>query len=118
MTNFFQPLAPFAWPIAALLLVVFLAWWLCSDLRPIVTGVIGGIAAHAQKYAPSYGIAVLLGLAASHQALAEVAEKLGWVYAGAIAKVMQPGIVAMIGFIMRSPSQTQGGDNPPGGTKP
>lgn len=116
--NILTALDPFAWPIAALLLVVFLAWWLCSDLRPIGTGMIQGIAAHAQKYAPSYGIAILLGLAASLQALADVADKLGWVYASAIAKVTQPGIVAMIGFIMRSPSQTQSGDSPSGGTKP
>lgn len=107
--NALQSIQPFAWPLAIVAIVVFCAWWLCSDLRPIVSGVISGIAAHAQKYAPSYGIALLLGLAASLQALSEVAEKLGWVYAGAIAKVMQPGIVAMIGFIMRSPSQSQGG---------
>lgn len=96
-----QSLSAFAWPVAVVVVIIFAAWWLCSDIRPIVAGVISGLAAHAQRQAPAYGVAFLLGLAGSLGALVEVAEKLGWVYVAAFAKVASPFVAAVLGFIMR-----------------
>ncbi len=93
------------WPLTLLLIALFVLRQVESDMRPIVTGMIGGLASQSQKNAVKWAMGILMASAASCQALGEVATDLGWTYAAALAKVLQPGLVAVIAYVMRSPNE-------------
>lgn len=102
------------WPLTVLLIALFILRRVEAEVAPIVSGMIGGLAQQSAKNAANWAMALLMASAASCQALGEVATDLGWNYAAAAAKVMQPGLVAVIAFIMRSPAAS----NPTGNTNP
>jgi hypothetical protein len=95
------------WPLVVLLVALFVLRQIESDVKPIVSGMVSGLAAQSSRHAASWAMALLMASAASCQALGEVATDLGWVYAAALAKVLQPGLVAVIAYVMRSPTQGQ-----------
>jgi membrane-associated HD superfamily phosphohydrolase len=96
-------LSALVWPLTLILCVLVVLRKLRSDLSPITREVVTGLANHAKTYSLAYALAMCYGAAASLQALGDVAKDLGWVYIGAAAKVMQPGIVAIIAFVNRVP---------------
>lgn len=51
----------------------------------------------------AWGMATLYALAASLQALADVAREMGWPRTAAVARFLQPGLVAAIAYINKSP---------------
>jgi len=93
------------WPLTVLLIMLFVLRQIESEVKPIVAGMVTGLAAQSTRNAASWAMAALMAAAASCQALGEVATDLGWIYAAAAAKVFQPGLVAVIAFVMRSPAQ-------------
>lgn len=103
----YSELLPVVWSLIVLLVVLIVGRKISDDVKPVVTSVVSGLSSHATKNATSYAFGFLLASAASLQALGDEASKLGWVYVGAICKVLQPGIVAIIGLIARSNTQQQ-----------
>lgn len=99
------------WPITVLLFALLVLRKVEEEVKPIVSGMIGGLAAKSARNAENWALAALMASAASCQALGEVASDLGWNYVAAAAKVLQPGLVAVIAFVMRSPAQSV--TNPP-----
>ena len=65
------------------------------------------LTAQAAAYAPAYAMGFLYASAASLQALTEVAAQMQWPYLAAASKVLQPGIVAVIAFVNKSPGQAK-----------
>ncbi len=101
------------WPLTVLVIALFVLRQIEAEVKPIVTGMVTGLAAQSSRNAASWAMAALMASAASCQALGEVAAELGWVYVAAAAKVLQPGLVAVIAFVMRSPAQTAAAEPKP-----
>lgn len=108
-------LTQFVWPLAAIVVALFVLRKVGDDLRPIANNVVNGLAKNAQQHALGYAMALLLATLGSLQALAEVAAEFHWVYVGAFAKVMQPGLAAIVGYVIKPPAFTQANpeSNPP-----
>lgn len=64
----------------------------------------GTLKQHSAKYALAYAMAMMYAAAASLQSLSEVAVAMHWVYVGAAAKVLQPGVVAVIAYVSNGPT--------------
>ncbi len=111
-------LLPFVWPMSFVLITLFLMRKVGNDIQPVMRGVVDGVAKNAKQYALMYAMAAIYASAASLQALGEVATSFGWVYVAAIAKVLQPGIVAVIAYVTKPPSFTQAIDKPNGTNPP
>lgn len=92
------------WPLAFVLVALVALRQLSGLIAPIAETVVSGLATHAQKYAFAYAMACVYAAAASLQALADEATKLNWLYVAAAAKVIQPGAVALIAYVSKSPS--------------
>ena len=95
----------------SLLAVLIKALW--GQFSPIVVAVVTGLTAHATKYATAYAYGALLAVTASLQAMAEVATQQGWVYCAAAAKILQPGLVAVLAYVRPSPGQQNAPADPP-----
>jgi hypothetical protein len=93
------------WPLCFVLVALFVLQRLRESLEPITSGVVKGLSVHAQRYAFSYALVCLYASAASLQALADEATKLGWLYVAAAAKIIQPGAVAVIAFVTKPPTK-------------
>lgn len=100
------------WPLTVLTIALVILRKVDAEMRPIVSGMVSGLAAKSARNAENWALAALMASAASCQALGEVATDLGWGYVAAAAKVLQPGLVAVIAFVMRSPAQSAT-TNPP-----
>ena len=95
-------IAPFAWPAVVALVLLYLLRRVSARVDPIVINVVNGIASQAQSNALTYGLMIGYGLSASLQSLAEQATLLHWLVVAAIAKVINPCIVAMLAFAAKS----------------
>jgi hypothetical protein len=91
------------WPMCFLLVAFVVLRRVKDSLDPIVQGMTGTLKVQATKYAMAWALACMYAAGASLQALGEVATQLGWVYVAAFAKVSQPGIIAVIAFVNKSP---------------
>ena len=109
---------PYVWPLAFVLVSLFILRQLRDEVRPIFINVVGGVASNAKQYSLMYAMAFIYASAASLQALAEVATSFGWVHVAAFAKVAQPGIVAIIAYVTKPPSFTQAAPDKPTPTNP
>lgn len=98
----FLDLAPFAWPLVVALVLLYLLKRVSNEVQPIVVNVVNGLAKQAQSNALGYGLAIGYGLSASLQSLAEQATLLHWVVVAAMAKVINPCIVAMLAYAAKS----------------
>lgn len=99
------PANSLVWPLSFLLVALLVLRQVREQLEPITTGVVRGLSSHAQRYALGYALACLYASAASLQALADEATRLGWLYVAAAAKVIQPGAVAIIAYVTKAPTQ-------------
>lgn len=111
--NDFMAANSLVWPLCFVLIALLILRKVEQDVHPIVTGMVSGLAAQSGKHAAAWAMALLMASAASCQALSEVATELGWVYVAALAKVLQPGLVAVIAYVIRSPSQQGAQTNHP-----
>ena len=91
------------WPLCFLLISLLILRQLRDDVRPIFTGMVSALASQSQKNAMAWAIGMMLGTVASLQAVVEVAQQMHWLYIGALAKVMQPGLAAIIAYVTKSP---------------
>jgi hypothetical protein len=91
------------WPLCFLLVALIVLKQLREDVRPIFVNVVAGVAKNAQGNALFYAMAMMIGTLSSLQALADVAREFHWVYVEAIAKILQPGLAAVVGLMMRTP---------------
>jgi hypothetical protein len=96
----------FVWPLTFLLVSLFVLRRIEEDLRPVFRNVVTGVAANAQSNALRYAMAMMLASLSAMQALGDVARELGWVYIEAFAKVAQPALAAIVGYIIKSDSPT------------
>lgn len=101
------------WPLTFMLVSLLLLRQLRMDLNPIFRSVIGGVSQNAQRNSMAYAMCFLMACAASLQALADVSRDLGWVYVEAACKVIQPGTVAIIAYVTKSPSLPSETPTPP-----
>jgi len=103
------------WPLCFLLLSLVLLRQLREDVRPIFRGMVGSLATQSSKNATAWALGMMVGTLGSLQALGEVADKMQWPYVSAFAKILQPGLAAVLGYIMASPAQkpTVSSTNPP-----
>lgn len=69
-----------------------------SDVQPIFTNVIGGVAAGAKSNAAAYAIAIGFGLSGSLQIASDEATKLGWLILAAGCKVAQPFVAGCVAY--------------------
>jgi len=90
------------WPLCFLLIVLTVLHKLSDQLAPIFTGMISSLAIQAKGNAGRWALGMMLGTLGSLQALGEVATAAGWHYVAAFAKVTQPGLSALIAFILNA----------------
>lgn len=69
-----------------------------SDVQPIFTNVIGGVALGAKSNAAAFAMAIGFGLSASLQVATDEATKLNWVILAAACKVTQPFIAGCVAY--------------------
>lgn len=93
------------WPLSFLLIMLILLRQLREDVRPIFIGMVGTLAKQSTSNAVSWAIGLMMGLLGSLEALGEVAQAMHWTYLAAFAKVLQPGLAAIVGYIIASPAQ-------------
>jgi signal transduction histidine kinase len=103
------------WPLCFLLIILFVLRQVRDDVKPIFQGMIGTLATQSQSNAVGWALGILIATLGSLQALGEVAHAMNWKYIEAAAKVLQPGLAALLGYIMASPAQKAkiGQTNPP-----
>ncbi len=97
---------PFVWPLTFLLVSLFILRRIEEDLRPVFRNVVNGVASSAQSNALRYAMAMMLASLSAMQALGDVSRELGWVYVEAFAKVAQPALAAVVGYIIKSDGAT------------
>lgn len=95
-------IAPLAWPLVVLLLLLVILRKIESTVNPIVVKVVSGLANQAGSNALTYGLMIGYGLSASLSALADQATILHWYVVAALAKVVNPCIVAMLAFAAKN----------------
>ena len=95
-------IAPFAWPLVVALVLLYLLRRVSNEVQPIVVSVVSGLATQAKSNALGYGLAIGYGFSAALQSLAEQATILHWVVIAAMAKVLNPLIVAMLAYAAKS----------------
>ena len=64
-----------------------------------------GLVNDALKNYAAYAMAGMYAAAASLQALSDVAQSMGWHRTAAFAKIAQPGVVALIAYVNKSPEK-------------
>lgn len=105
------------WPLAFVLIALLVLHRFFSDVRPIFVTVVQGVTKNAQSNAPAYAMAIGFGLSASLMALATEAEKLGWLYVAASAKVLNPFIAGCVAYATQNkfidPTISDKKPNPP-----
>lgn len=110
------------WPLSFVLCFLFVLRKVESDMRPIVTGVVTGLAGDAANNAKQWGIAILFGLSASLASFYDVFADLGakdlnalsWhQYAAYWTKVLNPFIVAVLAYVTQSNFKPKGATNAP-----
>lgn len=102
------------WPLSFLLVALTLLRHLREEVNPIFKGMVGTLAQQSSSNAVAWALGMMIGTLGSLQALAEVADKMHWPYISALAKILQPGLAAVLGYIMASPAQkTPSIINPP-----
>lgn len=94
--------APMLLGVVLVFLIVYRAGERVKRIADIVEG---SLTKQAASYAPAYAMGFLYASAASLQALTEVATQMQWPYLVAASKCLQPGIVAIIAFVNKSPVQ-------------
>lgn len=108
-------IAPFTWPLVVMVGLLFILRKVETTVNPIVESVVRGVASSATGNALTYGLAIGYGLSASLQSLSEQATLLHWPIIAALAKVVNPCIVAMLAFAAKS-DLTGKAPKPPGST--
>lgn len=93
------------WPLSFILISLLLLRQLRDDVRPIFSGMIGTLAKQSSNNAVAWAVGIMMGLLGSLEALGEVAQQMHWLYLAAFAKVLQPGLAAIVSYIMASPAQ-------------
>lgn len=103
------------WPLCFLLVSLIGMKKLREDIRPIFVNVVAGVAKNAQSNAIFYALACMIGTLSCLQALADVAREFHWIYVEAFAKILQPGLSAVVGLMMKAPGTiaVQTGTIPP-----
>lgn len=93
------------WPLSFILIALILLRQLRDDVHPIFVGMVGSLAKQSSNNAVAWAVGIMMGLLGSLEALGEVAQQMHWLYLAAFAKVLQPGLAAIVSYIMASPSQ-------------
>lgn len=118
----FSDSLPYVWPLSFILCFLFVLRKVENDVRPIVTGVVAGLAGDATHNAKQWGIAIMFGLSASLAAFYDVFSELGskdlvalsWhQYAAYWTKVLNPFIVAVLAYVTQSNFRVKSATNAP-----
>lgn len=91
--------------IIAVLLALLAIYKASARVERMADAVEKGMMQDAVRNWRAWGMATLYAAAASLQALADVAREMGWVHAAAFARFIQPGLVAAIAYINKSPAE-------------
>ena len=118
MNLFCDILAPMVWPLCFLLIALLILRQIKDEVKPIFSGMVKTLAIQSQRNALAWALGMMLGTVASLQAVVEVANQYHWLYIGAAAKILQPGLTAVIGFITKSPFTSPQGSTPPFNPEP
>ncbi len=117
-TDLAEALAPLVWPLIVLIIVLFLLRRADAVVQPIVIKVVDGLAKQAGSNSLFFGLMIGYGLSAGLQSLAEQATILKWLIIAAMAKVLNPIIVAMLAFCAKNGLADQTKSAPTGTTTP
>lgn len=99
------------WPLSFVLCFIFILRKVEGDVRPIVTNMVNGLAAGAQRNATQWAIALAFGVSASLSAFYDVFNDLAardlaalsWhQYAALWSKVLNPFIIATLAYVTQS----------------
>ncbi len=93
------------WPLTFILVSLFILHRVGSDLKPVFRNVVNGVAVNAQSNAMRYAMAAMLGSLAMMQALGDVAREENWRFVSAFARIAQPALAAIVGFVINSKTQ-------------
>lgn len=96
--------APTLLAVALAFLVIYRAG---ERVKRIGDAVEQGLVKDAVSNYKGYAMAAMYAGAASLQALSDVATSMGWHKTAAAAKVVQPGLVAVIAYVNKSPTETK-----------
>lgn len=91
--------------LVAVLLALLVIYKAGERARRLADAVEQGLVNDAIKDYKAYAMAAMYALAASLQALSDVAGSMGWHKTAAVSKVVLPGIVAIIAYVNKSPTQ-------------
>lgn len=101
------------WPLSFILISLLVLRQLRDDVRPIFNGMVGALSTQATRNAVAWAVGIMMGTLASLQAMSEVAHQMQWPYIEALAKILQPGLAAVVAYIMASPTQKPSSTTPP-----
>ncbi len=102
MNDLIDILYPMATPLAIIFLGLLLLRRADAVVQPIVINVVNGLAKQAGSNSLFFGLMIGYGLSAGLQSLAEQATILKWLVIAALAKVLNPIIVAMLAFCAKN----------------
>lgn len=93
------------WPLSFILIALIMLRQVREDVRPIFRGMVGTLATQSSTNAVAWAVGIMMGTLGSLGALSEVAKGMNWPFLEAFAKVAQPGLAAVVSYIMASPAQ-------------
>jgi hypothetical protein len=111
------------WPMVLFAVLLFALHQVKEQINPLITGVVTGLAQHAQANSAAYGMAVMFGLSASLAAFYDVFSQVDtstmkgmswWQFGALLAKVLNPFVVAVLAYATKiTPAKTSTATTPP-----
>lgn len=107
------------WPLTVILLALIMLRALGTEVQPIFRSMRDSLAQQAAKNAMAWAMIMMIGASASMQAMIDVCHTLGaltqpmswWFYLEAFARVVGPGLIAVIALLRPNPQSPP--TNPP-----
>jgi hypothetical protein len=100
------------WPLTVILLALVILRDFREEVQPIVRSMRDALAQQATKNAMAWAMAMMVGASASMQAMVDVFHQLNWYYGEAAARIIGPGLIAVIA-LLRNPPNSSPPTNPP-----
>lgn len=102
------------WPLTFIFVSLVVLRQLRDQVAPIFRGMVSSLTVQSSRYAMAWTFAALTATLAALQSLQEVCQQMHWVYIGAAAKVLQPGLAVLVAYGRAQP--TNGTNGTPGST--
>lgn len=103
----FTDTLPLIWPLTFLLIALVILKKADAALKPIVTGVVNGVASNATQHALAWAMVAFLSVISGMEALGDVARQFHWVYVEAFCKIVTPMLATAVAALTKPPQSIQ-----------